>query len=291
MRALLPSALILAILFAGCASPSPRSITITHVHGLGYDPGADALYVASHHGLAQGVRDGASWAWQYVGTERYDFMGFTTDAVTPGTFYSSGHPDDPRAFGAVQLGLRRSQDNGTTWEQRSLKGQVDFHALTALPTGTGHLAGFFQGNLKVSQDAGATWQDHPVADLSVYALAASNDALWAGTGSGLKRTTDYATWTDGSAGRFSGIVSSIAISSDAQLLLVGTADGRSGSTFRSLDGGQTWTQLTPTPLRDAAAPVIFAIDPADSTHLFASTAAATILESTDSGATWTTIRP
>lgn len=276
---------------AGCQAPH-EEISISHVHGLAYDPIQGALYVATHHGLARGIPEGNSWSWSYVGEEHFDFMGFTADALTPGTFYSSGHPDDPRAFGAVHLGLRRSQDNGTTWEQRSLKGQVDFHALTSLPTGAGHLAGFFQGNLKVSRDAGATWQDHPT-DLSIYALAASGDALWAGTATGIKRTTDYSTWTDAGAGRFTGAVSSITVSVDGQMVLVGTADGRSGTTFRSTDGGQTWDQLTPTPLREAAAPVIFAVDPLDGSdvhRLFASTAAATILESTDSGATWKTIR-
>jgi hypothetical protein len=49
-------------------------------------------------------------------------------------------------------------------------------------------------------------------------------------------------------------------------------------------------QLSPNALRDAAAPVIFAVDPNDARHVFASTAGGHVMESSDQGAMWTTIR-
>ncbi len=286
---LLAVAVILGAFLAGCQAPGSDGVSISHVHGLAYEPGEGAVYVATHHGVAKGTPQGDPRAWNYVGSERYDYMGFTQDAATPGTFYSSGHPDDRLAFGGVHVGLRRSTDGAQTWEQRSLKGQVDFHALTSLASGAGHVAGYFQGQLKVSQDGGLTWHDH-ATDLPISALAASAGWLWAATSSGLRRTADYVTWTDASAGRFTGTVSSVAASRDGTLVLLGTGDGRTGTTYRSADGGATWEQLTPGVLRDSAAPVIFAIDPHDASHVFASTAAATIMESKDKGASWQMIR-
>jgi photosystem II stability/assembly factor-like uncharacterized protein len=283
--------LVLASLFlAGCQDPGD-GVAISHVHGLAFDPTdgpAGALFVATHHGVARGVKDGEAWTWAYVGQDRYDYMGFTQDAVESGTFYSSGHPSNPSAFGGVHLGLRRSQDGAVTWEQRSLKGQVDFHALTSLPGGAGHLAGFFQGVLKVSQDGGATWRDYQQAT-PIYALAAGEGTLWAGTPSGLKRSADYAAWTDMGAG-IAGTVRSVAVSKDGKLILLATGDGLTGTTQRSANGGATWTQLAPPELRDAAAPVLFVIDAQNQAHVFASTADATIFESSDAGETWSKIR-
>lgn len=280
---------LVATLLGGCATPV-SGLKISHVHGLAFNAETSEVFLATHHGVAKGTQTGDGWQWQYVGSDRFDYMGFTQDAVQSGTFYSSGHPDNPRAFGAVHLGLRRSTDGAQTWDQQSLKGLVDFHALTGLPSGAGHLAGSWQGAIKVSRDAGRTWTDHSGPAASVYALAASNGTLWAGTQSGLQSTTDFATWQDADGGRFADTVSSVAASPDGRILLVGTGDGRTGSSYISRDGGTSWTQLSPDPLRVAAAAVLFALDSTDDRHLFASSADANVLESTDQGLTWTTLR-
>lgn len=281
--------LALSALLAGCQAPAGDTISISHVHGLAFEPSERAVYVATHHGLAKGIEAKGTWTWSYVGSERYDYMGFARDAVVNRTFYSSGHPDDPRAFGGVHLGLRRSTDGGQTWEQRSLKGQVDFHALTSLAEGDGHLAGSWQGVVKISRDAGLTWQDASPMP-GVLALASSDGQLWAGTSQGLYRSSDLKSWMPASNGALTGIVSSLAVSRDGTLLFAGTADGQSGSTHRSTDGGQTWQPLTAEAIRNPAAPVLFAIDASNPLHVFASTANGTILESKDGGQAWETIR-
>jgi len=292
-------AFLLVLLLAGCSAPAPTSeVDIRHVHGLAYDSSTSMLYLATHHGIAAGTSGtGEGWTWAYVGGERSDFMGFTQDHVANATFYSSGHPADPQAFGGVHLGLRRSTDGAQTWEQRSLKGQADFHALSALPSGTGHLAAYWQGVLKVSRDGGHTWQDHPAPPSPILALAGSQgyvNYVWAGTASGLYVTSDLATWTQVGAEFMAGVVSSLAVSRDGQTLFASTADGRSGSSWRSADGGVTWTAITEPLLRAPAAPVLFAFDHRDTSpvlhHVFASTADAQILESHDSGTTWQVIR-
>jgi photosystem II stability/assembly factor-like uncharacterized protein len=282
LKWILPCAVLV---MAGCAAPSQPPLDVTHVHGVAYDAASETVYLASHHGLARGHRDGGDWAWEFVG-ERYDYMGFTKDTVRPGTFYSSGHPDDPRAYGGVHLGLRRSTDDGETWEQRSLKGEVDFHALTALHGGEGWLAGFWQGEIKVSRDGGLTWTDHPAPPAPVIALASAEGKVLAATPQGLYQTTDpetFSNWTR-LPGPSQGTVSSAGSSLDGTTILAGTGDGRAGSVHRSTDGGASWTVVEHALLRDAPGQVLFAFDGSD--HAFAALGDGTVLESTDAGATW-----
>ncbi len=293
-KAFVLAALVVAPVLAGCSQPEPASdVEFTHVHGLAYDPGREALFVATHDGLVRGVADGDAWSWSYVGEDRYDYMGFTQDAETPGVFYSSGHPDDRLAYGGVNLGLRRSVDGGETWEQRSLRGQVDFHALTSIAGQEGWLAGYWKPAVKVSTDAGATWTDHAGPPAEVIALAGAPGSLVAATASGLFETRDlesFGNWTAVEAEGLPELVVTVAVSSDGQAWFATAAEGQSGSTYRSVDGGASWTELTPAALRGVSAPVLFAVDPADSTHAFASTGAGLVMESRDQGATWTTIR-
>lgn len=281
--------LAFAILLAGCAAPGSE-LAISHVHGIAYDGATDTVYLATHHGLARGVREGSDWTWSYAGAERFDYMGFTKDPEASGVFYSSGHPDDPRAFGGVHLGLRRSTDGGETWEQRSLKGQVDFHALTALHGGEGRLAGHWQGTTKVSFDGGLTWTDQVAPPHPVLAMGSSDGKVWAGTTGGLYSADPTAAiwnWTPvPSPG--SSVVSSVAASPNGGVLLVGTGDGRTGSTFRSVDAGSTWRPLDHPRLADAPGQVLFTLD--GQGHAFAVLGNGGLLESRDSGVTWSNVR-
>lgn len=294
MKAILLAAIVAATVLAGCSQPEPAAdVEFAHVHGLAYDPGREALFVATHNGLVKGVAEDDAWSWAYVGADRYDYMGFTQDAQTPGVFYSSGHPEDSRAFGGANLGLRRSVDGGQTWEQRSLKGEVDFHALTSIPGQEGWLAGYWQDAVKVSTDAGATWTDHAGPPAQVIALAGAPGSLVAATLSGLFETRDldsFGNWTAVEAQGLPTVVVTVAVSPDGQAWFVTAAGGQTGSTYRSVDGGASWTELSPAALRGVSAPVLFAVDPADSGHVFATTGDGVVLESPDQGATWTTIR-
>ena len=119
------------------------------------------LLAATHTGLIR-VADGSR-----PGEATWDLMGFAVAA--PGTYVASGHPQ-ARDPGPGLAGLLRSDDAGETWEQVSLVGQADFHALDA----DGDLvAGFSSadGLLWTSADAGRTWATvevpSAVADLAV----------------------------------------------------------------------------------------------------------------------------
>jgi hypothetical protein len=268
----------------GCSAP-PR-IDILHVHGLHYDAATDSLFVATHHGLAKGEREGKQWSWNYLGEERYDFMGFSVDGNQSTTFYSSGHPDDPYEYGGTSLGLRRSTDGGITWEQRSLKGRADFHALTGVAKAGDAVIGWANGQLMASGDGGLTWTNH-TAPGSIYALAATDSMVWAGTDKGLFSSRDgLRTWQ---ASGLTGAVISVATSPDGKTVLASLISDRSG-VYVGDASGSLWQRTTKPELRDIDAPILFGIDTSDSKHIFAADDAAHTWESRDRGATWTTVR-
>ncbi|WP_222851217.1 F510_1955 family glycosylhydrolase [Phytoactinopolyspora mesophila] len=93
-----------------------------HIHGLGVAD--DVLYVATHYGLFTVAEDQAT----EVSDDDHDFMGFTV--VDTDSFLASGHPNS-RTDLPANLGLLESTDGGQTWDEVSLMGEVDFHALDA----------------------------------------------------------------------------------------------------------------------------------------------------------------
>lgn len=272
----------LALLLAGCSSPPKQGdVDVTHVHGLDYVDGR--LYVATHHGLVMGAPSGNDWFWAYVGHERFDYMGFTTDGRT---FYSSGHPDDPYKFGGTMLGLRRSTDQGHNWEQRSLKGQADFHALTVEP-GTGDLIGAWRTVIR-STDGGLTWTNLTSPPAQVFALAANSSTIWAGTLNGLYASPDGLSWT---ATSLKGPIGSVTVALDGKTLFASQISNQGGATFASRDAGLTWTPLGGHDILKAPqAPILFAFDRGDARHVYASDAGGTIIESADGGASWKMVR-
>lgn len=287
---------LLAALLAGCSQvdPARESFDFSHVHGLGYNPSTNTIYVATHHGLIVGNESDGGWAWDYAGEERYDYMGFTQDSMDPSILYSSGHPDDPRAYGGVHLGVRRSTDGGATWEQRSLKGQVDFHSLTSIPGVEGGLVGVWKGDLMESRDGGLSWKNHTVSgtylpfdaavtDHHVYVTSA--DGLIAG------HLGNASSWNRHAGGHGEiGTFFAIAAAPDGSVMFAGTGNGRSGTTYRSTDLGLNWTEIEHDLFVEAAVPLVFAFDPANVHHVLAATVGGAILESRDAGITWDSIR-
>ena len=100
-----------------------ETVTLRHVHGLGYSSDGNRLMIPSHDGLA--VYSGGRWS-KAPGPE-HDYMGF---AVTRDFIFSSGHPA-PGTGLANPFGLIRSRDGGHTWSKLGLEGEADFHAMAA----------------------------------------------------------------------------------------------------------------------------------------------------------------
>ena len=168
-------------------APGPTSIALkpglSHLHGLHVTDTA-TLLAGTHTGLF--AIDPVTGATSRVGDADDDFMGLTGVAGSD-TLYSSGHPG--RSSSAPNpLGLRASVDGGRTWTEKSLAGQVDFHALTT----DGDILVGFDGTtgLRVSSDGGATWS--PGAALAAQSLATTAAGVWAVAERGLEHSTDGA---------------------------------------------------------------------------------------------------
>jgi hypothetical protein len=92
-------------LTAGAAT----TVTLKHVHGLAFSQDGQQLSIPSHDGLAL-YRDGH---WSKAPGPEHDYMGFSAGRQA---IYSSGHPAN--GSGLVNpLGLIKSSDGGSTWQQ------------------------------------------------------------------------------------------------------------------------------------------------------------------------------
>ena len=133
----------------GIATPAMPDPGFGHVHGLGLNPGDGLVYAATHHGVFRLTPGGP----ERVADRYQDTMGFTITG--PDEFLGSGHPD-PREPGPPRLGLVASSDRAQTWTPVSLRGEVDFHALSAAEA-TVYGWDSTTGAVYRSDDGGATW--------------------------------------------------------------------------------------------------------------------------------------
>lgn len=246
-RAAVLAVLLLATLTSGCAgsagSDDPGSsasgredvASLGHVHGLGVDPADATLYVASHFGVFR-MAEGESP--ERVANRWQDTMAFTV--AGPGHFLASGHPDLREDLPA-QLGLIESTDAARTWQEVSLLGRADFHALEIAG---GRVWGYdsLSGRLLTSSSGGKTWQ--AVARLDILDLAAAPDqpaGVLASTPHGVMRL-DAAT---AAPEPVKGAPPMLLLDWPATRTALGvTGDGK---IFRSDDGGASWLQVATAP--------------------------------------------
>lgn len=122
---------------------------LVHVHGLGVVD--DEVLIATHTGM-WAAEPGQRQA-RRRGESRQDVMGFT--ALSRERLLGSGHPD-LRQGGPPHVGLIESGDLGATWRTVALRGEVDFHALTASGDSVYGFDGL-SGRLLSSADGGERW--------------------------------------------------------------------------------------------------------------------------------------
>ncbi len=201
-RSLGLTAVLVGMLTSGCGggsgaatgSPSPGGLAVgqgadpgvAHVHGLGVDPGDGVLYAATHHGLFRLPEQGKA---ERVAGRFQDTMGFTV--IGPKSFLGSGHPDfqkDPHL--PPLLGLIASTDGAESWQNVSLSGKADFHALHSAH---GKVYGWdaTSGVFMVSRDAGQTWETRSKISLRDFAVdPADAESVLATTEQGLVVSRD-----------------------------------------------------------------------------------------------------
>lgn len=271
MFVVLTACLIAAVYFVARGSsdsPSAAHESYAHVHGLGVNPADGALLVATHDGLFRSAAGELNA--KRVGDSQQDIMGFSVTGSD--TFIGSGHPSLGQG-GPPNLGLIRSTDAGETWANVSLLGSADFHILRASAKTIYGLNGM-SGELLVSEDAGATWDERElppdVVDIAVNP-ARPRQAV-ASSSSGMLLSNDSArSWAE---------------VGDAQLGLIGwSGDGRlylvdeAGTISMSEDEGRSWKrtgEVGGTPVAVVAAP----------DALYVALHNNAIEQSTDGGATW-----
>lgn len=160
MRAVVVATALAALTLAACGGdpePGPERApgfamedALVHVHGLGVAGGE--VLIATHTGLwaaAPGEREA-----RRRGDSRRDVMGFT--ALGRERLLGSGHPD-LRQGGPPHVGLVESRDLGQTWRTVALRGDADFHALTASGDAVYGFDGL-SGRLLASADGGRGWR-------------------------------------------------------------------------------------------------------------------------------------
>jgi hypothetical protein len=261
-------ALVLAV---GCGGDeaAPADAGVGHVHGLGVNPADGSLFIATHSGLFRSApREKTA---ERVGDSLQDTMGFTV--VGDDTFLGSGHPG-PGEEGPPLLGLTRSSDAGQTWEEVSLSGEADFHALEAAHD---RVYGFDAtgSRLMISDDGGATWTERePPGSILDLAVDPSDPERLVATGEeGIYLSDDDGeTWRP--VGGDTGLLS---WPQEERLFL---ADA-SGNLQVSANRGESWKPVGSI----GAQPVALLAVSAD--ELYTALPDGTIGQSTDGGRTWT----
>lgn len=244
----------------------PVASGMSHVHGLGTNPADGATYVATHSGVFK-LEDGA--APVRVAERHQDTMGFTV--AGPDRFLASGHPDLTEESRPTHLGLIESNDAAQTWQEVSLGGEADLHALDASAAG---IVAFdaLSGSLVSSRD-GREWQ--LVARTAAVDVAA--DPLRAGTV--LVTTPKGELIRHGDSGRAEALPEApTALLVDwprADLLVVADPDGQ---LYRSDDAGRSFARVGE-PLG-----ALQALDVTEESWLAATEAA--VLRSSDQGGSW-----
>ncbi|NEK87369.1 exo-alpha-sialidase [Blastococcus saxobsidens] len=229
------------------------------------------MLLATHEGLITIGDDGRPAAVGPV----IDLMGFTV--AGPHHYLASGHPglrtDLPNPVGLIE-----STDGGKSWTPLSRAGESDFHALTALPGG-GALG--YDGSLRRTAD-GSGWEPLETPAEPHTLSAALDGPVLATTGAGLLRSTDAGTtWApvDGAP-----LLQVVTWSGDGTAAVGITPDG---SVWTSTDAAVSWVQRG----QLDAAPEAVAATTADGDLRILVVTDDGLLESTDGGASFTTLLP
>lgn len=205
------------------------------------------------------------------------------------------HPTDPDiAVISTNRGLARSTDSGNSWsivknDTLNVPSDIAFD-----PSSPNRVIAT-DGLIYLSEDTGQTFQiaQGPEALGNVYRIAFAPDGtLYATThaGNAYKATSPLAVWTPLTitAWPANSRIDAIAVDrADSQIVYAGI---ESLGVYRSNDGGSSWAGPLTTGF---TVPAFFfinqlAVDPADSTHVFAATSAG-IFRSVNSGSNWTLV--
>jgi photosystem II stability/assembly factor-like uncharacterized protein len=158
-------------------------------------------------------------------------------------------PGSSTLYAGARSGVFRSDDGGADWDNLGQPGGNETRLLVLDPSAPETVYAATDNGVFKTMDGGATWAPSGLQDQGISALAvdpASPRTLYAGT------------WP-------------------------GAGSGSSGSVFKSLDAGQSWSKIDEL-LLDVVSSL--GVDPLDSSIVFAGTLNRRVLRSGDAGQTW-----
>ena len=214
---------------------------------LAIDPGMPStVYAGAAFGVFKSLDGGASWAGASSGLSSRGVLALAIDPRSPS-----------RIHAGTTVGISRSEDGGASWSgidpafARPQVGTLRVDRLSRIYAAAWPVGGIDgEGGIGIykSSDGAATWSlsNNGFGNGLVTAIApdpVSADTVYAGLDpEGLFKTTNAgATWLN--PGGFSvpfGGVAAIAVDPVSATLYVGTPTG----VFRSINGGQNWTEAT-----------------------------------------------
>jgi photosystem II stability/assembly factor-like uncharacterized protein len=272
-----------------------------HVRALAVHPKEPRLlYLGSEQGLFRS-RDGAD-NWERVESPLNDKQIWSILLL----------PDDPNVIlvGTCPPQLYRSEDGGKTWHQPKIEiaqecPRIIYSRVTTLladPTDPATVwAGVEIDGIFRSRDAGLTWM--PIGaglssrDIHSLAIVPHNGTtrMLAATNNDLNLSNDGGLHWQGlhikEAMPWPYCRALAQVANDPGRVLLGNGDGPPGSRGVigiSSDAGATWQQAA-MPHRANSTIWNFAVNPADSTLIYASSVSGEVYRSTDAGASWTQI--
>lgn len=279
------SSLIVILLVVSACSHS--SVTLEHIHGLGYTSDGKQLLIPSHDGLIS-YSEGK---WKELDTPKHDYMGFQ---VVDTGFYSSGHPSAGSAL-ENPLGIVKSSDLGKTLIPLGLQGESDMHAM-----GVGYISHVIyvvndhknsklnSTGLFYSTDDAHTWTKSAAAGLNEEATAlavhpTNAKTIVIGTKNGVFLSND-------AGNRFERIVSDLFVTalifSEGDLYITGSKNPTLIK-FNLTTKEKKETKLPTIDKEDAVSYI--ALNPMDEHEIAIASFKKDVYISKDSGATWTKI--
>jgi photosystem II stability/assembly factor-like uncharacterized protein len=247
------------------------------------DFGRDEVILAGTDGGGLFRSRNAARAWRESGKG-------LPDATVQSIAFSPAFGEDGTVFaGTDECGLYRSTDKARTWLPVSdTLAQTCVNSVVVADdwTSGGKIVIATDESVRVSVDAGASWQlgDNGVAD--PYTLIRTRDALLVGTfRKGVFRSRDGCTWHGSNSG-LAGHLPPLTAFSDAfehdHALVMASAEGELA---RTQDGGQSWTTL-PVGFDVAGITALAGTGAGRAMSLFAAIPGA-LIRSRDGGDTWT----
>ncbi len=182
------------------------------------------------------------------------------------------------------LPLISSAQLSSQWIRATDPWRGSIHSIAAV--GTSLFVGTDGGGVFRSTDDGMNWKSlhNGIPNIRVYAFAASDSNIFAGTEKGVFLSIDKGgSWTAVNSGLESQVVFSLAIGRDrsgSKDLFAGTGEG----VFLSTDNGQRWTEISVGLTEKFVKTFAF-----DGTKLFAGTYGGGVFLSTNKGSSWAAV--